>query len=93
MGVEGETADTSPTMSLIACPNCRRRIPSSAVSCVHCGALAPACPVCSGSGECPECAGAYPAVVGCDRCAASGRCPDCQGQKRHWPEPPPAASA
>ena len=39
-------------MSVIACPSCQGKTPSGSVACVHCGALAPVCWVCGGTGKC-----------------------------------------
>ncbi len=80
-------------MPVIACPSCGGRTPRSAISCVHCGTLAPACSECTGSGSCPACGGKYPDILGCERCSGNGHCPACGGGKRAWPpSPPPAGS-
>ncbi len=72
-------------MAIIACPTCGGRMPASAITCVHCGALAPVCRKCSGSGVCPRCKNVYPKVAGCSRCKQTGRCPECEGRQRSWP--------
>ena len=71
-------------MSVIACPSCQGKTPSGSVACVHCGALAPVCWVCGGTGKCSRCQGAYPDVAGCDHCGQSGKCSGCDGRKRAW---------
>jgi hypothetical protein len=71
-------------MPVIDCPKCHGRTPASAVACVHCGAVAPVCRACAGSGVCKRCKNVYPKVAGCSRCARSGRCPTCEGRKRAW---------
>ena len=71
-------------MAVIDCPTCHAKTPAAAISCVHCGALAPTCWKCGGTGGCPKCKGSYPKVAGCGRCNKSGRCPSCDGRKRVW---------
>jgi hypothetical protein len=71
-------------VAVIACPNCGGKTPATAVGCVHCGALAPNCWKCAGTGTCGKCRGAYPAVAGCGKCNRTGKCPTCEGRKRAW---------
>jgi hypothetical protein len=81
-------------MSLIACPICTRRIPSTATRCLHCGTLAPDCPDCRGSGRCTRCQDAtFDSVDECPQCGGSGRCPACEGRQLRWAAAEPPAGS
>jgi hypothetical protein len=80
-------------MPLVSCGTCNGRIPASALTCFHCGTLAPACAACDGSGKCPTCSSptltSQQADFGgavCDRCLGKGSCPACEGRKRRRPD-------
>ena len=81
--------EAGPVMSILNCPSCGGRTPAAAVTGVHCGALAPTCRDCAGSGVCRRCRNVYPKVAGCKHCAHSGNCPKCAGRKRAWDTAPP----
>jgi hypothetical protein len=71
-------------MSVMSCRNCQGKTPATSIVCVHCGALAPTCWKCGGTGKCPKCKGTYPETAGCNRCQHSGKCPECNGRRRAW---------
>ena len=71
---------------LATCPKCGGQVPSSCVSCIHCGRLAEKCPECKGSGKCSHCGGG-PAIssLPCPECRNSGQCQACHGNRVTWP--------
>jgi len=76
--------------AFVNCPTCRGANPSTAVSCLHCGLLSPACLDCSGSGRCASCQSLVQShTIGTVATCAmeTGVCAACAGQKRRWPKP------
>ena len=71
-------------MPLTTCPECGRPTPSSGMNCVHCGALAPACTACGGTGKCPDCSSGEVWGPACETCSGTHHCPTCEGRKHLW---------